>query len=87
MNVTHVWEWGWDAYTIGMIHDKYSKLITSLCYLLHQCICVCCLNVGEGGALNEIKTKQTSNLEEVCFCGSIKYRDRLIQVLIENIKM
>ena len=62
MNVTHVWEWGWDAYTIGMIHDKYSKLITSLCYLLHQCICVCCLNVGEGGALNEIKQNKHSNL-------------------------
>ena len=51
-------EWGWDAshviYKEIGIHYKYSKLITSV-FLLHQCICVCCLNVGEWGAWNEIK--------------------------------
>ena len=57
------------------IHGKYAKKYYFYVILLHQCICVCCLNVGEGLAWKEIKHNIHSNLEEVCFCGSIKYRD------------
>jgi len=56
------------------IHGKYAKkyYFYVICYTNVLCML---FNVGEGLAWKEIKHNIHSNLEEVCFCGSIKYRD------------
>ena len=83
MNVTiNKWRWqstrGWGGmmWYIGRLVSMASmqRSITSMLFATPMYLCML-FNVGEGLAWKEIKHNIHSNLEEVCFCGSIKYRD------------